>query len=82
MPENNDTPKEVNEPAVKYNLPISFSTLNQLDEEEMKHTASLSPEQRFDYLHELRKATHNLNLSAEEKKALLNTIIINPPNGY
>ena len=66
----------------KYHLPVSFSTLEELEVEDAEFTKELSPEQRFEYLNELRKATHNLTLSEEEKKALLNRIIINPSNGH
>lgn len=77
-----DNPDELNEPTVSYNLDISFSTPQQLEEEEIMYTKLLNAEQRFEYLHQLRKATHNLDLTEEEKKILLNIITINPPDEY
>jgi CRISPR-associated endonuclease Csn1 len=73
---------QANEPASQYNLPITFLASQQLEEKDIQYINSLTNEQRFEYLNELRKTLHNLNLSEEEKKALLNKIIINPPNEH
>lgn len=82
MKPNQNNPNPKNKHTVGYNHSISFSSFQELEEEEIAYSASLSPEQRFEYLYQLRKATHNLALSKEEKKAMLNTITINPPDEY
>jgi CRISPR-associated endonuclease Csn1 len=81
-PEANKNFPIINETSHPYNLPISFSNPDQLDEKDITFNASFSTEERFDYLNQLRKATHDLNLSEEKKKEILNRIIINPPDGH
>ena len=82
IPENTDEPKEVNEPVADYKLEISISSLEELEEEMRNYTLLMTSEERLEHLHQLRKSTHNLELTEEDKKTLLNTITINPENEY